>query len=170
MWLWLLVGCPKPTTPTEVSQPSLPRLTTRSPLTPVAPGSQWSGGAVSLRVPSGWAGFARDDAQHTLRLIHRDTGAEILVSTWPAGTGPRRREACSWMYQDTSLWRTVRSMSPGTVATCVSQDPLTPVVRAWFAPADVGRREVQVEVSYPPGRMFEADRAVAPVLDGLRRK
>ena len=59
-------------------------------------------------------------------------------------------------------------LEPAVSSTCVSDDPLGPVVQGWYGL--LGDRELHVEVIYPAGRVLQGRQVAEPLLRGLSRE
>lgn len=169
--LLLLAGCPhRPPPAPEGSLVIAPKPAPAAPEgTPVAPGTWTDASGLSLQIPEGWSGQTGPPGSSLLlTLKHADTGVQVELWSFASSgeVGPRPRPGCEWMFNDAANHRLVPALTPAVTATCLSDDPLAPVVQGWYG--RVHGREVQVEVIYPAGRVIEGRAVVEPLLESLK--
>lgn len=172
--LLMLVGCPGQKPPVSTGEPPLVLENGASqdnagePGEPVGPGPWQEPGGLRMIVPEGWSGRTGPAGSSLLLSItHAATGVqlELWAFEFSGDIGPRPRPHCEWMFVDAASHRAVPALTPAVTATCVSEDPLAPVVQGWYG--RVRDREIHLEVVYPPGRVVEGRQLVEPVLASL---
>ena len=130
--------------------------------TPVAPG-QWTGGGLSMRIPSGWTGDAGEPGDpHLLHLVH-ESGLELdLVLGVHAGALSPPPEGCEPLFSDRGTYESVPGVIVTEVASCLTEEGL---VQGWYGTAE--DRPVHVQVRYPSGGVVRARKLIDPMLQSL---
>lgn len=111
-------------------------------------------GRFSIAVPDGWSARpGRDDTALRVTLHHAQTGTRVRVWRYPGeALQPRPREGCTWAFQDTGPYRSLRVPGPVGVATCHPDQMDDARDFAWLHASE--GTTWSVEVSPPSARLL----------------
>lgn len=166
--LVLALACRRPTpaqAPLEL--PSAPSALPAAAPRPAIVGP-WSGAGLILTVPEGYRGEAGAVKERLIvRVVHEATRGELRIEAYPPGEVVGAPTGCAPLYAGQRHWRDLPALGPSEVLTCVPDDPNVPIETRWVVREE--SRTLVLTAVLPPGRAFEARRALEAVLDSVRR-
>lgn len=162
--LVVLAACPKPRKQSDADGLELGDGAPSGPVRTAVAAGPWSGGGLSMRIPSGWTGDAGEPGDpHLLHLVH-ESGLELdLVLGAHAGALSPPPEGCEPLFADQGTYESVPGLRVAEVASCLTDDG---IVQGWYGFAE--DRPVHVQVRYPSGGVVRGRKVIDPMLQGLR--
>ncbi|TNE92886.1 MAG: hypothetical protein EP330_00460 [Deltaproteobacteria bacterium] len=152
----LLLGCPKPPQPTEVSPGWIEAREDEEVPVPVGTG-EWLGNGVSLWVAPGWRGEHTQGPPERLSLRDGETDTTLVVELGVEDIALPRH--CTAVFEDAGRYRSV-ALDELRTASCVEEDGA--LLQVW-----VGRAEfvaVRVVARYPQGQAIRGKQRVEAIL------